>query len=89
MGVETIAMRAVIAKRIRQNILKHKPTTEILIELTNFLGERSKDMEGEYHLYKAGKAAYKFYRRTGQHKKAQLFINENIKKKEKNNERRA
>jgi len=67
-------MRGKTSKRLRKNTLGIKPSKFVLLEIANEFGERTKQFSGTRSIYKAAKDVYKLYRKTGEHKKADLFL---------------
>ena len=67
-------MRATTSKRIRKNTIT-KPNNIVLVEIANIYGtDRVKEFSNPRNVYKAAKDIYKNLRKSGNHKKANLFI---------------
>jgi len=70
-------MRAKIAKRIKRNIMNSKPNQKLLVEVHNYYGDNTKTFISPKKVYKAAKEVYKYFRKNGQHKKANSFLEDN------------
>lgn len=46
----------------------------LLIEVHNFYGEKSKEIDDDHKLYQAGKKTYMWLKRNGQHKRIEKLF---------------